>query len=102
MKKKDLIGKTILGFSFKGDEYVSSMDEHIGCYGTIKKIDGKFALVLFEDSKKAWWYTLKGVRKNLVFGAGKIISDKDAKVEFTIQEIADIIDIPVGLLRIKL
>ena len=96
MKKKDLIGKRIMGFSFKGKGYFSSMDKYIGSYGTIKHIYDGFVLVKFDDDLKAWWYPLKEVKKNLFF------TDPEEQVVFTIQEIADIIDIPVELLRIKL
>jgi hypothetical protein len=99
MKKKDLIGKTIYGFYSKGPEYMPSMDKHIGQIGTIKKIEGKFALVSFVQGEKSWWYPLKQVKKNLVTD---FFIDSEEQVEFTIQEIADIIDIPVELLRIKL
>jgi hypothetical protein len=99
MKKKDLIGKTIFGFYYKGPEYMPSMDKHIGQRGIIEEIEGKFALVSFVRGERSWWYPLKQVKKNLVTD---FFIDSEEQVEFTIQEIADIIDIPVELLRIKL
>ena len=102
MKKKDLIGKTIVGFSFEGSGYNPEMDNQIGVLGKIIEIRGKFVLVYFEKNNIQWYYPLKEVKKNLVEDLKRFFKDTEEKVEFTIQEIADIIDIPVGLLRIKL
>ena len=109
MKKKDLIGKKIIGFSFEGSGYNPEMDNQIGVLGKIIEIKGKFVLVYFEKNNIQWYYPLKEVKKNLVEDL-KIFSEdskrffkvSEEKVDFTIQEIADIIDIPVELLRIKL
>ena len=102
MKNKDLIGKTILGFSFKGSGFVCEMKEHIGSYGTIIEIEGEFALIRFKKDEEGWYYPLKKVKKNLVKDSKRFFKDSEEQVEFTFQEIADIIDIPVELLRIKL
>ena len=109
MKKKHLIGKTIVGFSFEGSGYNPEMDEQIGVLGRITEIKGKFVLVYFEKNNIQWYYPLKEVKINLIEDLKKLsedskrfFKDSEEKVDFTIQEIADIIDIPVGLLRIKL
>ena len=102
MKKKDLIGRKIVGFSFKGSGYVKEMDKHIGCFGTIREIDKEFVLIGFNKGEEGWYYPLKKVKKNLVEDSQTFFKNTEEQVEFTIQEIADIIDIPVELLRIKL
>ena len=117
MKKKDLIGRRVVGFSFKGHNYNKDMNEQVGLYGTIMEISDKVVLVYFREDDVSWYYPLKKVKKNLVSieaDLSEIIeratAKKKAKEEenlemtatFTLQEIADIIDVPVEMLRIKL
>lgn len=115
MKKKDLIGRRVVGFSFKGHHYNKDMNEQVGLHGTITDISGKDACVYFKEDDVFWLYPLKKVKKNLVSleaDLSEIIERATAKkkakeetiltAEFTLQEVADIIGVPVEMLRIKL
>tara|TARA_R110000765_G_scaffold158413_1_gene261969 strand:+ start:201 stop:551 length:351 start_codon:yes stop_codon:yes gene_type:complete len=116
MKKKDLIGRRVVGFSFKGHDYNKDMNEQVGLHGTIIEITGKNVKVYFEEDNISWYYPLKKVKKNLVsvrVDLSEIIERATTKnkkkeelltmtAEFTLQEIADIIDVPAEILRIKL
>tara|TARA_R110001599_G_scaffold286054_1_gene488569 strand:- start:285 stop:632 length:348 start_codon:yes stop_codon:yes gene_type:complete len=115
MKKKDLIGRRVVGFFFKGHHYNKDMNEQVGIHGTINEITGKNVKVYFEEDNISWYYPLKKVKKNLVrvrVDLSKIIEraktnkkareEREQIAEFTLFEIADIIDVPVEMLRIKL
>lgn len=82
---ENLIGKKVRGFKFKGSNYVSFMDKHIGEIGVIEYFDKTDELFRVQFKDEWWNYPLSEIENHLVeeFKRGELVEVRDDNLEWT-------------------
>lgn len=88
MKKKEYIGKKVIGFKFKSCNTISyrnDMDKHVGEEGVISAFENDSYFVQF--STDGWWYPAREIEEQL---AGPIVVEPELTLEETLKQIKNL------------